>query len=330
MPRHATPRPSGGRAAHLGWSVFILVAAFLALGLGKSILGNRGTRGDSALTCRAERAWADLEALVALGPRVAGSAGAEAARTRISAQLRAAGLEPIREDFRAATPAGPIEMANVYVDLPGRARDGDPAPMVVLCTHFDTKRLPFEFVGANDGGSGTAVLLELARVLAKRKPGPLTWRLLFLDGEEAVRTQWLDPDNRYGSREHVRNLRKNGTLQRVRACILLDMVGDADLKLTRETYSDRALLDLFFEAARRGGHNLHVGARSQPIADDHLSFREAGVPSANLIDFEYGPANTYWHTADDTLEHCSPKSLATVGNIVLLALPDLEQRYGEP
>ncbi len=326
-------RRGAARGASLGWVVFLLVAAYLALGLGKSILGNHVLGEEPPLEFDEQRAWADLEALVALGPRVAGTPGAEKAREYIEGELRAAGLEPVREEFRAATPKGPLGMANVYVDLPGATGDDASGsmrtPMVVLCTHFDTKRLPFEFVGANDGGSGTAVLLELARVLARAPRGPLTWRLLFLDGEEAIRRQWLDPDNRYGSREHVRALRVSGNIARVKACVLLDMVGDADLKLTRETYSDRELLNLFFEAARRGGHNLHVGARGQPIKDDHQSFLEADVPSVNLIDFEYGPANAYWHTADDTLEHCSAESLGIVGDIVLLALPDLEERYAQ-
>ncbi len=328
---HARPgQPGAERGAPLAWSVLALVAAFLALGLGRSLLGVHGPGEDPAHAFDADHAWAHLEALVALGPRVAGTPGGEAARAYIEDELRALDLEPVRESFRAPTPKGPLQMANVYVDLPGEERDGEPAPVVVIATHFDTKDLPFEFVGANDGGSGTAVLLELARALAAADPGPLTWRLLFLDGEEAVRRQWLDPDNRYGSREHVRQLRRSGSIDRVRACVLLDMVGDAELKLTRETYSDRELLDLFFEAARRGGHNLRVGARGQAVRDDHQSFLEAGVPAVNLIDFEYGPGNRYWHTEDDVLEHCSAESLGAIGEIVLLGLPDLEARYGGP
>lgn len=272
----------------------------------------------------AARAWSDLERIVGFGQRHSGSDAIESLRQYLEAELRAVGLEPVREAFEAETPAGPIAFANLYVDLPGREPD---APMVILATHFDTKRLGPDFQGANDGGSGTAVLLELARVLAAEpEPRPLTYRLLFLDGEEAVRTYWKDPDNRYGSRHHVMQLMKTGAAQRVSACILLDMVGDENLKLFRESYSDRDLLELFFTAAEENGLGAYVRGPRQEILDDHLSFMMANIPSINLIDFQYGPRNAYWHTSEDTLEHVSAESLGVTGKIVLYGLAALERR----
>jgi len=196
-----------------------------------------------------------------------------------------------------------------------------------VCTHFDTKLSSERFVGANDGGSGTAVLLELARVLAAAGPRSLTYRFLFLDGEEALNWTWKDPDNTYGARHHAAGLKASGLSERVRACVLLDMVGDADLGILREAYSDRRLTDLFFEAARDSGLGQHVDAGREEIADDHLPFLNAGIPSVDLIDFDYGPHNAYWHTSQDTLEHCSAASLAIAGKIVLLGLPSLEKTF---
>jgi len=272
----------------------------------------------------ASRAWTDLERMVAFGERYSGSEAIESLRQYLEAELRAVGLEPVRESFEETTPVGPIAFANVFVDLPGAAPD---APLVILTTHFDTKRLGPEFQGANDGGSGTAVLLELARVLAaESEPRPLAYRLLFLDGEEAVRSKWQDPDNRYGSRHHVIQLVESGEVQRVSACILIDMVGDAKLKLFQESYSDRELLELFFRAAEENGLGAHVRGPRQEILDDHLSFMMANIPSINLIDFQYGPRNAYWHTADDNLEHVSAESLGVTGKILLYGLDALERR----
>jgi glutaminyl-peptide cyclotransferase len=279
----------------------------------------------------ADRAWSHLEALVGLGARPSGSKANESARSYIERSLKEAGLDPIRETFSAPTPSGHVTFTNVYADFPATTtNETDPAPIVVLCTHFDTKRLEIDFVGANDGGSGTAVLLELARSLAGRPRAiepdtrPPTYRFLFLDGEEALRSYWAGEDHTYGSRHHVSELRKSRTLDRVAACVLLDMVGDADLKLTREKFSERELVDLFFDAATSIGLGAHVEATPRSIKDDHQRFIEAGVPSVNLIDFEYGAFNEHWHEATDTLANCSQKSLDAIGRIVLAGLPKLE------
>jgi hypothetical protein len=274
-----------------------------------------------------QRAWSHLETQLAFGPRPSGSAANAALRTWLDGELRALDLNPIAEPFTATTPAGAIEMANIYADLQGQRPNGESAPVVILAAHFDTKRLPFEFLGANDGASGVAVLLELAQGLSQSGPHPLTYRFLFLDGEEALREYWLDPDNTYGSREHARLLRASPLLPLVRAAIVLDMVGDKKLRLFREQISDPRLLETFFDAARDLGLGAHVNGPSQEIYDDHQSFMALNIPSIDLIDFNYGPSNAFWHTADDTAENCSPRSLGITGRIVLAGLARLEERW---
>lgn len=306
------------------------VVAFWALSSGAGLFalafaGARCGDGNAAASPAefdAARAWKDLERLVALGPRPMGSEALEKTRHFIEEELSAAGLKPVRETFPAHTPAGDFDLSNVYADHPGREGATD---MVILATHFDTKMLPGTFVGANDGGSGTAVLLAIARAIAKGGPRPVTYRFLFLDGEEATRLEWRDPDNRYGSRHHAAELKKSGADKKTRALVLLDMVGDADLCFWRETWSDRRLVEIFFEAARKADLDEHVGCKSAAVEDDHQMFMNAGIPSIDLIDFDYGPADaTYWHTSQDTLEHCSQPSLAICGRIVLGGLPALE------
>ena len=272
----------------------------------------------------AARAWSDLERIVAFGPRPSGSQANGDLRAFLHAELVALAPTVKRQAFEQETPAGPITFENLYLDL---APSDPAAPWVILATHFDTKRLPGEFVGANDGGSGTAVLLELARALASdTRPRDVGVRLLFLDGEEAVNLDWEGDDNTYGSRYHAAELLRTGQARRFGACILLDMIGDADLVMLHETYSRPELMELFETEATRLGLGSHMATRRWlPVKDDHLSFASVGIPAVDLIDFEYGPNNVYWHTTEDTLAHCSEKSLGVVGTLVLGALPAVKR-----
>jgi glutaminyl-peptide cyclotransferase len=300
------------------------IAGLLALGLAACTPTPAAT-AVAAPPFDAARAWKDLEQLVAIGPRQSGTPGAEAARLYLEQELRAAGLAPVRESFREDTPAGPLDFANVYVDL--EPSGGADAPWLLLCTHYDTKRLPGNFVGANDGGSGTAVLLELARALAPSKGGEFGLRLLFLDGEESVAPEWRDPDNRYGSRHHAAKLLETRRASAFKACILLDMVGDKELVIQQEGYSDAGLYAHFAQAAKDLKLGQHfLARRGGEILDDHLSFMKVGIRSVDLIDFEYGPGHAYWHTLEDKLEHCSQASLDVVGRVVLRALPPLQRQ----
>lgn len=276
------------------------------------------------------RAWKLLQQQVAFGPRPSGSEANVKTRDWLVKELESYGLKPEREAFTADTPAGEIAMENIYAQLEGPAGPkGEPAPIIVLGSHFDTKVMPFEFVGANDGASSTAVLLELARVLAAGPTPPVSYRFVFFDGEEAVRMDWIDPDNRYGSKHHVKQLdMRKGLRKRVKAMILMDLVGDADLQLEYDSSSTRRLLEVFVKTAKSIGDPDLFSRISYPVEDDHEPFIRQGIPSVDLIDLHYGPlANEYWHTSEDTIEHCSEESLGRVGRLVLAALPDVIRTY---
>lgn len=262
------------------------------------------------------RAYEHVRQMVAIGPRPAGSPGAAQNREYIIDALARHGITATEQPFEASTPLGRISMANVVATLPGTRPD-----RIAIATHYDTKRFrDIRFVGANDGASSTGAVLELARVLADR-PRDFTLEFLFFDGEEAV-VEWQGNDHTYGSRHYVQAARKDGTLTTLRALVLLDMIGDRDLNIRRESYSTTWLTDILWAAARRLGHAQHFLAESMPIEDDHLPFLEAGVPAVDIIDLDY-PA---WHTADDTLDKVGARSLQVVGDVVLAALPDIEAR----
>jgi Zn-dependent M28 family amino/carboxypeptidase len=262
------------------------------------------------------RAFEHIRQLVAIGPRPPGSPGAQQARRYIQDQARALGVTPTEQPFVASTPIGPVAMANVILTLPGTS-----ASRIVFGGHSDTKLFrEFRFVGANDGGSSAAMLLELARVL-KDRPRPFTIELVFFDGEEAL-VDWSGTDHTYGSRYYVDQARRAGTLQNVRAMILVDMIADRDLALRREARSTPWLTDALWASARRLGHRDHFLDESEAIEDDHVNFLNAGVPAVDLIDLQYRA----WHTADDTLDNISARSLQIVGDVILDALPAIEKR----
>jgi Zn-dependent M28 family amino/carboxypeptidase len=263
------------------------------------------------------RAFADLKQLVSYGPRPAGSTALAEARRWIIAQLKDTGAQVEEDSFTAQTPIGAIPMANVIAKFPGES-----AKVVVVTGHYDTKLFEnFRFVGANDGGSSAALLLELARELRGRKH-TLTYWLVFFDGEEAVR-EWTDTDSVYGSRHLVQKLSSAGELGRIRALILVDMIGDSNLVIHREGNSSPWLTDTVFAAAHRLGYAKYFLDTPSAVEDDHIPFVNAGVAAIDLIDFN--PQDGYWHTARDTLDHCSPASLTIVGRVVLATLADLEK-----
>jgi hypothetical protein len=285
--------------------------AGLLLGLA-ALVGVAGARGPGGFDGTA--ALRHVERLVALGPRPAGSAGGVRAREYLVAELRRIGVQVRVEPFEATTPHGRLRMANVIGVLPGLRPD-----VILLGGHYDTKWFSdFRFVGANDGGSSAGLLLELARVLA-RAERLFTYWVVFFDGEEA-RGTWSAEDSLYGSRRLAEELRRTGRLPR--AVIVVDMVGDRDLTLRREALSTPWLTDLLWETAHRLGHGAHFLPQTLAVEDDHVPFLRAGVPAALLIDFDYPP----WHTAEDTLDKISARSLQVVGEVLLGALPALEQR----
>jgi glutaminyl-peptide cyclotransferase len=251
------------------------------------------------------RAYGHLEQLVAIGPRPAGSPGAEKAREYIRQQLAALGLAVEEQPFDARTPM-----------LGAKAT----APRLIIAGHYDTKLFKdLTFVGANDGGSSTAFLIELARVLSQRTL-TVPVELLFLDGEEAV-IEWQGDDNTYGSRHYVETATKNGTLQQIGALVLVDMIGDRDLGIKRESQSTAWLTDIIWKRARAMGRREFLDD-STPINDDHLPFLAAGIPAVDIIDLEYPD----WHQASDTLDKVSAGSLQVVGDVLLSALPEIAAR----
>jgi len=272
--------------------------------------------GQAPSTFDGSRAYEHLKNQVAIGPRVAGTAANAETRRYLITTLAGFGVKAVEQPFETDTPIGRVKMANVIATLPGTRPE-----RIVIASHFDTK--PFKdirFVGASDGASSTAALLELGRVL-QNKPRAFTIELLFLDGEEAF-VQWAGTDHTYGSRYYVAAAKKSGTLSGIKALILLDMIGDKNLNIRREENSTRWLTDIIWSTAARLGYRQQFVAESMPIEDDHLEFLEAGVEAVDLIDLDY-PA---WHTAQDTLENVSAKSLQIVGEVVVAALPEIEQR----
>ncbi len=271
------------------------------------------------------RALVDVEKLVGFGPRPSGSDAHRQAQDYLLKELGATGLEVQRDDFTARTPVGPVPMSNLIA-----VHRGSSEKMILLAGHYDTKRFDdFNFVGANDGGSSAAVILELARGLVRLEPLPAaTVWLVLLDGEEAV-IDWEDTDSLYGSRHLAGRMEASGELGRVEAFILVDMVGDRALGIHRDGYSTPWLQDLVWAEAQRLGHAEHFLESRIYIEDDHLPFARRGVPVVDLIDFQYGPGNTFWHSREDTPDKLSADSLRAVGETLLGVLGELDRRLAK-
>ena len=302
-------------------TTFHAVAVFAAVAAVSACLGAAQPAPPQAARFDGQTALDHVRAMVALGPRPAGSPTLAKTRDYIRRELTALGVKVEDQAFEATTPIGPLKMVNLRAVVGGSLT----GKRIIVAGHYDTKLFKdVKFVGANDGGSSAAFLIELARALV-RAPLATPVELLFLDGEEAVRTEWVDPDNRYGSRYYVNTARKDGTLASIQALILVDMIGDRDLRIKRESQSTGWLTDLVWGVAAGMGRSQFVD-EATPIEDDHIPFLEAGVPAIDLIDLDY-PA---WHTPDDTIDKVSADSLQVVGDVVLAALPVLEKRLSAP
>ena len=259
----------------------------------------------------ANRAMQYVKDIVAFGPRWPGSKG----QTKVAEYLRNKfKADQLEEDaFVADTPAGKLPMRNFIAKFPG-TRDG----IIVLASHIDTLYPPQgnNFVGANDGGSSTGLLLAIADQLrGKKLEGYSVW-LAFFDGEEAIK-QWSDTDSIYGSRHLAAKWQQDGTIGKIKAFLLADMIGDADLDILHDLNSTPWLEDLVLDAAKRLGYQSHFFLRQDAIGDDHEPFAKSGVPVADLIDFSYGYNNAYWHTPQDTIDKLSVRSLQIAGDVML-------------
>jgi glutaminyl-peptide cyclotransferase len=273
---------------------------------------------------RGEKAMEHVRAQVAFGPRVPGSAALQKCREYLIEQLRTYGYQIESDSFETETPMGKKKMVNLI------ARKGTSNGKGVLAfgSHYDTKYMEgINFVGANDAGASTGLLLELARVLAGNK-GPLDYWFIFLDGEEAW-IDWSSFDSTYGSRHLAKRWQQEGIVPRVRAFILLDMIGDKDLDLYQDTNSTPWLMSLLWQIAQKTGNGGILGKFQGGIEDDHLPFRAVGIPVLDIIDLNYGPDNSFHHTAQDSLDKVSAESMEKVGKVVLAMLPELNERLGK-
>jgi glutaminyl-peptide cyclotransferase len=260
------------------------------------------------------RAYDHVSKQVDFGARPSGSPAIGQTQDYMLAQLSADGCTVETDAFNAQTPAGVVPMKNILVKIPG-----DRAGILMLATHYDTKKLDL-FVGADDGASSTAVMLEIARLLCAQPQHRAVW-IAFFDGEEAV-GEWSDTDSRYGSREMAAKLAMSGELTKIRAFLLADIVGSRALRFKRELNSTKALTDLVWTTAGRLGYSAIFVNEGMAIEDDHLSFLKRGVPSVDVIDLEI----PYWHTPQDTLDKISSKSLAITGHVFLETLKQLQTK----
>ena len=267
------------------------------------------------------RAMQYVKEIVAFGPRPIGSANHKKVEDYFLAHLK--GDEVENDIFTADTPEGKLPVHNIVAKFPG-TKDG----IIIIASHYDTN-YPLRntsFVGANDGGSSSALLLEFANQL-RGKPGPgySIW-LVWDDAEEAIKPDGsgglqqempFEKDSLYGITHLAQKWQADGTLKRIKAFLLADMVGDADLNIEHDSNSTQWLEDVVYEAASRLGYQSHFFARTMAVSDDHLPFLNRGVPSADFIDFDYGYNDVFWHTTQDTVDKLSPKSLEIVGSTML-------------
>jgi glutaminyl-peptide cyclotransferase len=263
------------------------------------------------------KALTHIQQLVDLGPRPSGSAAIEKSRAYIEKQLHDSGWDVTRQTFTDPTPRGPTTFVNLVASFHGRHGSDANSATFLLCSHYDTKIFDdFRFVGANDGGSSTGLLIELARVIGQRPELATKLQLVFFDGEEAVE-EFTDTDGLYGSRHFAGELSKTKAASRFRGGILLDMVGDKSLGITLPLDSPADLArDIFAAADMLNCRNQFTYFDHGTVLDDHTPLNTVGVPTIDLIDFDYPP----WHTADDTIDKLSAESLETVGRVVVYYL----------
>jgi len=275
--------------------------------------------GLTASPFRGAAALADARRAVTFGERPSGSAENRRQRAWILEELKPLGGEVTVDSFTAQTPTGRIEMANIILRFRGTS-----GKAIAVSGHYDTKKIPMvHFVGANDGGSSTGFLLEFARAAAKEKHRN-DLLIIFFDGEEAVLANWTDTDSRYGSRHLTEKWSADGTLSRLIALINVDMVGDKNLDLADDENSSSRLRSMVKRAAAKLGYTHYFLEGSGAIDDDHKPFADAGAEVLDVIDLDYGPSNSYWHTAQDTLDKLSARSFQVVGDLVFELIRELD------
>src|SRR5579863_5556482 len=268
------------------------------------------TTPDTPPAFNSTRAMQYVKEICAFGPRPIGSENHKKVENYILSHLKGDNVE--QDNFEVTTAEGKFPVHNILAKFPG-TRDG----IIVIASHYDTNwpLRNINYVGANDGASSSALLLEIANQLrGTKREGYTVWLL------------WDDPESLYGVRHLAQKWQDDGTLKKIKAFILEDMIGDADLNIDREQQSTKWLEDLIYDAATRVGYQSHFFAREIYEEDDHAPFIQRGVPAADLIDADYGYNNVFWHTVADTPDKLSPKSLAIVGTVTLEAVRLLDQK----
>lgn len=269
-------------------------------------------------------AYGYTQKLVSFGPRPPASDAIRQTQDYILSALKSFGCPVDVDDFHASTPIGNLAMKNIVVKIPGEGPG-----IILLLTHYDTVRIP-DFVGADDAGSSSGLMLEMAHVLCARKERePNAVWIAFLDGEEAQLVQdgvaqWTDDDSVFGSRELAARMDLSGDLKRVRAVLLADMVGAKGITIRQDPGSTGWLNSLVWKAADRLGYrDVFIAASNGGVQDDHTPFLSHHVPAADITEF---PNYPYWHTTQDTMDKLSPRSLAIVGHVFLESVHELQQK----
>jgi len=265
------------------------------------------------------KAYEHVAKLVGFGPRPSGSQAILEAQDYITSQLSSFGCTVDADSFSADTPAGRLPMKNIVAKIPGE-RQG----IILLSTHYDTKKLD-NFVGADDGGSSTGVMLELARKMCSMRPRYSIW-IAFFDGEEAVRKEWQDPDNRYGSRQMAAQMAASGDLPKIKAFLLADIVGGKNPHFKRDGESTKWLRDMVWDVAVRLGYgDVFVNELTNFGGDDHYTFTARKVPSVDIMDLDFNDV-PYWHTPQDTMDKIDAKTLAMVGHVILESVKEIQEK----
>jgi Peptidase family M28 len=259
-----------------------------------------------------DKAFAHVQRLVNFGPRPAGSEALEKSRVYVEDQLQRSGWRVTRQAFSDDTPRGKIQFVNLIAQFSGEGNAASPS--FLLCSHYDTKMFDtVRFVGANDGGSSTGLLLELARVIGQHPNLARKIELVFFDGEEAYE-HFSDTDGVYGSRYFARQLQKDA--KQFRGGLLFDMVGDRSLGITLPADSPAAMARDIFAAAAALKLRDYFSYFDRDLIDDHVPLNAIGIPTLDIIDFDF----PWWHTEGDTIDKISAQSLQIVGSVALYYL----------
>jgi len=307
-----------------------MLAPIFLMGAPKHSPHQAAAAKSQGLNINSARAMQYTREIVALGPRPIGSANHKKVEDYLLSHLKGDQVES--DAFTASTPKGQFPMRNIVAKFPG-TKDG----IIVIASHYETN-YPLRntsFIGANDGACTSALLLEFANVLRgemknAKRPGYSVW-LVWDDGEEAVPASddvkdWSTAYSLYGVKHLADKWQADGTIKKIKALFIADMIGDKDLDIWREENSTPWLEDLVYQAATSLAYQSYFFQTKAPVEDDHLPFARLGVPVADIIDLNYGYGNVFHHTTQDTLDKLSPKSLQISGDVILATVKLLDAR----